>query len=680
MNRTAAAIALLLAAGACSREPSESAAGNKPEAQPATGGMAGASDRGGTAGGSTEDSGGAPLGGGTSQPTSSGGANNAGAASIVSGGVTGRAGTSSVEQQGGTSAGSSSSGSAGSNAGAPAVTRPFVCGPSKSPMFQSQEPLTMRIAANFSKLNSAATAEESGSSGTIELKGAEGVTQLSAKVVARGNSRFRYCQVRPFSLKFTEKQKGNLFEHLGKSVKFVSHCVAKPDAPVNAQAPSLAAYEQRVLMEHTVYQTLDQLSVPSLKTRLVNLTYHDTQTDEEETHPAFVLEPEDEMAERCGMVKVEDLAPGQGDNLKLNQYGVLLLHLLNNFILQYDWDFQRNVIPLAALDRGEKFNGVYDFDLVAVIRPDYSKNLGRTLAENAAGFADWLRRNQSPALFNEVGSMLQRSDAMLATLQLPGLTEQNRALFTDWLRQFLPALEQFKACEGHGNDATRPACYVPDDHGASPDTASTQQPGEWTTRIEPPGDTDMFSLQLEANQLYSLGASMSLALRDDNGVLIAQSETIEPTSFRVPRSGKFYLEASMPGSSVVSPFHADPQKIDQSVYLYADDAGTSLDTAVPLSMGQAFDGKWELSTGWDQDWFLVHAEPGSSLHVTLNEPHNGTPMLVAQRQDGSDAEQELSLEYGDNDASSLLPEAGDYVLKLSHYGFDQPGTYRIEFK
>jgi len=127
----------------------------------------------------------------------------------------------------------------------------------------------MRITADFTKLNTAPTAEESASTATVEVGGAQPAT-LTANIQARGNSRFRWCQVRPFSLKFSEKQQGNIFEHLGKTVKFVSHCVGKDNAPADTyKADSPDVYEQRVIKEHSAYQVLDQLGVPSLKTRLV---------------------------------------------------------------------------------------------------------------------------------------------------------------------------------------------------------------------------------------------------------------------------------------------------------------------------------------------------------------------------------------------------------------------------
>ncbi|HMA93902.1 MAG TPA: hypothetical protein VKP30_14525 [Polyangiaceae bacterium] len=582
-------------------------------------------------------------------------------------------------------AGSPSGGGEGGSSTAGHRSRPFACAASKSPLFASAEPIEMRITADFTKLNTAPTAEESASTATVEVGGAQPAT-LTANIQARGNSRFRWCQVRPFSLKFSEKQQGNIFEHLGKTVKFVSHCVGKDNAPADTyKADSPDVYEQRVVKEHSAYQVLDQLGVPSLKTRLVRLVYHDALTGAEDTHYSIALEPEDEMAKRCGMAKRKDANLPEGAATPLNQYGNVLINLLNNFLLQYDWSIspQKNVIELIEPTARETFFAPYDFDLVAVSRPDYGPNEQRTLETSRVAFADWLRRNTSAPLFEEAKQILERADAIRSVINRPELDAKSHELFSQWFDQFSMALGEYRSCEGHAEDADRTACYVPDDHGNLRVSASPVSLGEWTTRIEPPGDVDWFAVRLESGALYTMGGRTELELSDESGVRILDAAANAPVSFRAPRAASFYLRASQGASLVVSPLYPSSDDLDLNTYLYADDVGASLETAMTLEPRVSWKGLWELSHGEDQDWYRVHLDPGVSLKVVLPFLDWAQGFVEMTRLDGG-ADPESSsadLSRGDNDLSEFVTVSGDYLVKLIQVsGTGESVPYEIQIE
>ncbi|WP_437690557.1 hypothetical protein [Sorangium sp. So ce176] len=569
---------------------------------------------------------------------------------------------------------------AGNDDETPASTSPdwqaFTCHASKSPMFQSRDVLNMRISADFTKLNSAPTKEESGSQAVIELSDEGGAAPITANIIARGVSRF-HCGVRPFSLKFQEKQKDNIFAHLGKSVKFVTHCGDREGLSPTLKADSIETYEQRLLMEDTVYQVLDQLQVPSLKTRLVRLTYHDAPTGKEETHLAFVREPEDEMAERCGMVEWEDLSGVDTSQLQVDQVGLLLLNLLNDFVIQYDGIEGKNLVAMVDPDREAIFYAPYDFDLVGVSRPDYVANEGRTLEQNRDAFADWLRRNQSPTLFDQIDSMLARADPMQRAVDQANMNEENHEVFSRWLSLYLGLLRDFRACEGHTDDPSRPLCHVEDDHGNLPDSASVVDPGEWSARIEPPGDVDMFAVDLQENTLYSFGGRVPLDLLDaqQNVVASASERTV---SFKPSQTGTYYLRASLGEQLVSSPLLPSPEEIERYVALYTDDHGASLETATTLEAGKAVEGKWELARGEDEDWFLVSAGASTSFHIVLRDTDSG--LIEVSRRDAPADELPLEefLREGDNDLSSLFEQPGEYVVRVIQLlGLRVNGSYTV---
>ncbi|WP_437491868.1 hypothetical protein WME75_16455 [Sorangium sp. So ce1014] len=569
---------------------------------------------------------------------------------------------------------------AGNGDEAPADTSPdsqmFTCHASKSPMFTSRDVLNMRISADFTKLNSAPTKEESGSQAVIELSDQSGAAPITANIIARGVSRF-HCGSRPFSLKFEEKQKDNIFAHLGKSVKFVTHCGDREGLSPTLKADSIETYEQRLRMEDTVYQVLDQLQVPSLKTRLVRLTYHDAPTGKEETHLAFVREPEDEMVERCGMVELEELSGVDTSQLKVDPVGLLLLNLLHDFVIQYDGIDGKNLVTMVDVDRKAIFYAPYDFDLVGVSRPDYVANEGRTLEQNRDAFADWLRRNQSPTLFDQIDRILARAEPMQRAVDQANMNEENHEVFSRWLSLYLGLLQDFRACEGHTDDPSRPLCHVEDDHGDRPDSASVVDPGEWSARIEPPGDVDMFAVDLQANTIYSFGGRVPLELLDAQQDLVA-SASDRTVSFKPSQTGTYYLRASLGEQLVSSPLLPRPDELDRYISLYTDDHGASLETATTLEAGEAVEGKWELARGEDEDWFLLSAGASTSVHIELRDTDTG---LIEVSRRGAPAEELPLEEYlleGDNDVSSLFEQPGEYVVRVIQLlGLRANGSYTV---
>jgi hypothetical protein len=483
-------------------------------------------------------------------------------------------------------------------------------------------------------------------------------------------------------VKFPTKQSGNVFEHLGKSVKFVTHCGDREGMLPIFKASSLEEYEQRALMEHTTYQVLDRLALPSLKTRVVRLTYHDTHSDQEETRVAFVREPEDEMAERCGMIEAEDLPDaGSTEPLRFNAHSQLLTHLLNGFVIQSDWvPGGRNTLALIDLARSEIFWAPYDFDFVGIFRPDYPRNENRNLAENAARFAEWLRLNQSPTLFMEVDHFVSRGDAMREAIDQPGMSDRSVALFSDWLATYGRVLREFSACRGHAEDPSRPSCFVPDDHGNSVETATLKELGSWQTLIEPALDVDVFSVLVQASTLYSFGGNAQLEFMSPNGDVLVSTGGPQ-SSVRAPWAGAAYVRASLGGSLVAAQLgQLSHSQRARDIYVYADDHGASSSTATLVQPGDVVSGYWELDGRFgDEDWFLVQAGPTNSLTVTLDGAVSSGGVEVVHLATGGDGSIAW-LQPGVNEIESLFSEPGDYIVKVMQDYSMPPTTYTIELR
>lgn len=564
----------------------------------------------------------------------------------------------------------------------PLGTRNFACQPSKSPMFQSREPLEMWISGDFTRVNNEPDRDNATSPGLIDPDGSGPLDAVPVEIRARGRLRYLSCGYRPFKVVFEEKQKGNVFHKLGKSVKFSTHCGDRQDMDPVLAAPSLEEYYQRVRMEHTAYQIVDTLDTLSLETRLVKLTYHDTATDTDETHLAFVREPEDEMAERCDMLEGEDIP--SDPPLGANRRAELLLFLVNNFILQSD---VKNKLELRSLDGKESVLAPYDFDLLGIFRRDFFKLKGRTLEENNAAFADWLRRNQSPELFEEVALILGRRDSMQAVIDQAGLNATNRRLFDEWLALFTTTLLDFQAC-GDPTAANDVACHVPDDHANTLGEANSTEAGEHHVWLEPPGDKDFVGVALESNQLYSFVTRTPARILAPEGdeirtVPAAVWGQVDTTfSLVAKQTAAHYVEFDRGDSLVCSDMWANDLNAQYHAWaLYADDHANMPELATSLAPAATTNGTWELDTlldVFDEDWFRVEVTDGTKL--TLRFRGNGAGSVESFEVNAPHS----SVGFVDlfppvaesTDLVELFPAPGAYFVRvLQSFG---DGTYTLE--
>lgn len=539
--------------------------------------------------------------------------------------------------------------------------------------------LEMRIAADFSIVNGNEK-DTAISPGTLDPDGSGPLAAIPVEVHARGISRFRDCGYRPFKVKFTEKQKDNVFHKLGKSVKFSTHCGDREGMHDTLKAPSLDEYYQRVRMEHLVYQLLGPLETMSLATRLVRVTYEDTSTGTAETHLAFVREPEDELGQRCGMVEGEDIPEGPTTR---NERANLLLYLLNNFVIQAD---VKNRFELVDVDAQLSSPVPYDFDLLGIFRREYLGLDGRTLAQNAEAFADWLRRNQSPALHEEVELILSKADVMHALIAAAELTPANRGLFDEWLDSFLGVLRAFDACESAERDPSSTACYVPDDYDGDPATATLVEVGQHSLLLEPPGDRDAISVNLDADTLYTVTTSLNATLRSPDGTVVDslgehRGTSLVAISVRPVESGTYSLEFDRGSTLVCSDMWSNsPEVLAQPYAVYEDDHGGTVSSATSLGAGTTTAAQFELSTLqglFDEDWFTVTI--GADTQVFIASEGADSAFIDVYTQ--SDLDVALDTYFFNatgarEEITALFPGPGEYVLRAIQ-GWDQ-ATYSIE--
>ena len=118
--------------------------------------------------------------------------------------------------------------------------------------------------------------------------------KLDVFIRARGNFRRLHCDLAPLRLNFRKSQvKGTLFGGQNK-VKLVSPCF---DTPL---------YRRYVVLEYLAYKTLELLTDYSFKTRLIRLSYVDSDEQIEPwTAVTFVIEDDADMADRLEMDRID---------------------------------------------------------------------------------------------------------------------------------------------------------------------------------------------------------------------------------------------------------------------------------------------------------------------------------------------------------------------------------------
>jgi len=121
----------------------------------------------------------------------------------------------------------------------------------------------------------------------------EGATQrLDVSIRTRGNFRREYCKLPPLQLNFKKSQVGGTDFAGQNKLKLVAPCDSRRSA------------EEKVVLEYLAYRTFEILTDHSFKTRLIRLSYVDSdQKKTPWTTLGFVIEDDSDVADRLGLQK-----------------------------------------------------------------------------------------------------------------------------------------------------------------------------------------------------------------------------------------------------------------------------------------------------------------------------------------------------------------------------------------
>ena len=207
--------------------------------------------------------------------------------------------------------------------------------------------------------------------GKFRLAGADGSDAVfDLKVRTRGNYRRdkKHCDFAPIRLNFRTKQVAGTELDGQDKLKLVTHC--------RNRNPQI---EQYVLREYLAYRLLNALTPKSFGVRLMRITYIDTEGGGRMTKLGFVIEDDDDVAERNGMQTVktgdissEDLEPGEQNFIHVFQYmiGNTEYSLVK---AEPDKDCCHNIDLLSPTGNPPLTPLAYDFDFAGLVNAPYAQ-------------------------------------------------------------------------------------------------------------------------------------------------------------------------------------------------------------------------------------------------------------------------------------------------------------------
>ena len=161
----------------------------------------------------------------------------------------------------------------------------------EAPLFASHEMITLDVTGPIRAME-----EDRGDDPEyrdMTLRWTAGVESGEAEVRFRPRGNFRKqrstCRdMPPLRLNFaTDEMVGTVFEGQNR-LKLVTHCREGEQ------------YEENVYEEYLAYRIYNAVTEQSFRVRLVRVTYNDPEEGSTSTHPGFLIEDEDRMAERLG--------------------------------------------------------------------------------------------------------------------------------------------------------------------------------------------------------------------------------------------------------------------------------------------------------------------------------------------------------------------------------------------
>lgn len=314
-----------------------------------------------------------------------------------------------------------------------------------APVFLAEEVLALRLEAPFTRVLGSRGDGAAYFPALVVLPEAQGgEAGIGVEVKTRGNFRNRasICRFPPLMLDFPRGKTGNTIFAGENRLKLVTHCQPR------------ARYRQYVLLEYLAYRTLNLLSEVSLRVRLVELSYVDSESGRSvATEPGFLIESVESLAHRLALAEtsIPRVRREWYDQEQFTQTA-LFQYLLGSV----DWSALigpdgevccHNIHPLQD-PNGDFIALAHDFDMTGLVNPSYGsvpRQLGiRRLTQR-------LYRGGCPdpeILARTVLRFQERREAIRALFsEQPGLTESVRSQSLAYIDLFYDVINDSAALQ-----------------------------------------------------------------------------------------------------------------------------------------------------------------------------------------------------------------------------------------
>lgn len=194
--------------------------------------------------------------------------------------------------------------------------------------------------------------------------------QLALKLRTRGNYRRdpEHCSFAPILLNLKKGDVSDTLFQGQNKLKLVTHC--RSNAP---------GYEQTLLREYIAYRLLQELTSVSYATRLLRVTYTNTEDGESLTRYGFVIEDDKAVAKRNGLKKVKTryLSESENDAERQNLLNVFQYMIGNTEYSLVNPEPNRNCCHnsdvLSEGDGPPYKSLIFDFDFAGLVNAPYAQ-------------------------------------------------------------------------------------------------------------------------------------------------------------------------------------------------------------------------------------------------------------------------------------------------------------------
>jgi hypothetical protein len=237
-------------------------------------------------------------------------------------------------------------------------------------VFADDTPLAIKLTAPFNVVFRSREAEDREyQEGTLAYGDGNDAVTLPVRVRVRGKSRAATCSFPPLLLNFaTPDLTGSILEGEDR-LKLVTHCQTS------------SAYDNYLALEYLTYRVYNLLTPISLRARLVEVSYFDSERQRDQgTRPGILLEDEEKFAERHGYTMFEE---GTVERSRYDADALALLDVFQYFIGNTDVSAIagpqgevccHNVVPYLRADDtpdnaadNEMVPVPYDFDAAGIV-------------------------------------------------------------------------------------------------------------------------------------------------------------------------------------------------------------------------------------------------------------------------------------------------------------------------